>query len=114
MARRSVSADDRALGLHRPIARRDVLHGAGLLAAVGALGGTAAPAEEGYPPLLQGLRGSHPGSFEAAHALRDGAAPVPPAEADEDGPYALVVVGAGISGLAAAHFFRDARPGARS
>src|SRR5579862_3149860 len=27
----------------------------------------------GYnPPSLTGLRGSHPGSFEAAHALRDG------------------------------------------
>ena len=34
------------------------------------------------------------------------------AEADGEGPYALVVVGAGISGLAAAHFFREARPGA--
>ena len=25
-----------------------------------------------YPPALTGLRGSHPGSFEAAHSLRDG------------------------------------------
>ncbi len=25
-----------------------------------------------YPPVLNGLRGSHPGSFETAHALRDG------------------------------------------
>src|ERR1700749_4765122 len=25
-----------------------------------------------YPPALNGMRGSHPGSFEAAHALRDG------------------------------------------
>ncbi len=25
-----------------------------------------------YPPLLTGLRGSHPGSFEVAHSLRDG------------------------------------------
>jgi spermidine dehydrogenase len=25
-----------------------------------------------YPPLLNGMRGSHPGSFESAHALRDG------------------------------------------
>jgi spermidine dehydrogenase len=117
MARRSVSAEERALGLHRPIARRDVLHGAGLLAATGALDGiAAAEAEEAYPPLRQGLRGSHPGSFEAVHALRDGDRPNG-AEAtaeQEDGPYDLVVVGAGISGLAAAHFFREARPGARA
>ena len=77
MTRRNVSAEDRALGMDRPITRRDVLHGAGLLAAAGALGGTAAAAEEGYPPLRQGLRGSQPGSFEAAHALRDGAVPPP-------------------------------------
>jgi len=25
-----------------------------------------------YPPALTGMRGSHPGSFEAAHALRNG------------------------------------------
>jgi len=25
-----------------------------------------------YPPALTGMRGSHPGSFEAAHGLRDG------------------------------------------
>ena len=118
MARRNVSAEDRALGLHRPIARRDLLHGAGLLAAAGALGGTTAAAaeEEGYPPLRQGLRGSHPGSFEAAHALRDGDRPdgaEAAAAEQEDGPYDLAVVGTGISGLAAAHFFREARPGAR-
>ena len=111
MARRNVSAEDQALGMDSPITRRDVLHGAGLLAAAGALGEIASAAEEGYPPLRQGLRGSHPGSFEAVHALRDGTVP-PRAEADGEGPYALVVVGAGISGLAAAHFFREARPGA--
>jgi spermidine dehydrogenase len=108
--------------MDRPIARRDVLHGAGLLGAA-ALGGRAAaapggvgvPAEgEAYPPLLQGMRGSQPGSFEAAHALRDGGIRVADAPAEVgDGPYALIVVGAGISGLAAAHFYRTARPDAR-
>jgi hypothetical protein len=44
MARRDVSEEERALGLHRPIPRRDVLHGAGLLAAAGALRGPAAAA----------------------------------------------------------------------
>jgi spermidine dehydrogenase len=50
------------------------------------------------------MRGSHPGSFEAAHALRDGVG-VPPGT-DTGESYDLVVVGAGISGLAAAQFFR--------
>ena len=116
------SAEDRALGMDRPIARRDVLHGAGLLGAA-ALGGCAAVAPgdagvvadgEAYPPLLQGMRGSHPGSFEAAHALRDGVIRVANAPAVEaEGPYTLIIVGAGISGLAAAHFYRMARSDAR-
>jgi spermidine dehydrogenase len=64
-----------------------------------------------YPPRLTGLRGSHPGSFEAAHALRDGAPVTAPIELDEH--YDLVVVGAGISGLSAAHFYREQNPAAR-
>jgi spermidine dehydrogenase len=58
-----------------------------------------------YPPLLNGMRGSHPGSFENAHALRDGRQP----EAGGAGTgeaYDLVVVGGGISGLSAAYFYR--------
>jgi spermidine dehydrogenase len=64
-----------------------------------------------YPPGLTGLRGSHPGSFENAHALRDGTLRPDPVELDEE--FDLIVVGAGISGLAAAHFFRSAQPNAR-
>ena len=68
-----------------------------------------------YPPGATGIRGSHPGSYEVAHALRDGA------RWDDLGPeaatgevYDLVVVGAGLSGLAAAYFFRkSAGPKAR-
>src|SRR5262245_62032012 len=59
-----------------------------------------------YPPALTGLRGSHPGSFEAAHELKDGfLTETAPLDASER--YDLVVVGAGISGLSAAHFFRE-------
>jgi spermidine dehydrogenase len=113
--------NNRRLGMDRPIQRRDILHGAMLGAAALVVGGAApggAPAPQDvpgyYPPRLTGLRGSHPGSFEAAHALRDGdfwqaAGRVP--EARED--YDLVIVGGGISGLSAAYFYRAQKPDAR-
>ncbi|HXL99629.1 MAG TPA: FAD/NAD(P)-binding protein [Rhizomicrobium sp.] len=67
-----------------------------------------------YPPALHGLRGSHPGSFETAHSLRDGTF-WNTAEKPEDAStvYDLVVVGAGISGLSAAYFYRAAKPNAK-
>ncbi|MGZ4150524.1 MAG: NAD(P)-binding protein, partial [Actinomycetota bacterium] len=62
-----------------------------------------------YPPGRTGLRGSHLGSFEVGHAIRDGGkydlAGLPVGET-----YDLVVAGAGISGLAAAWFYRSRRP----
>jgi spermidine dehydrogenase len=64
-----------------------------------------------YPPATTGLRGSHPGSFEVAHALRDGERFDVDGLADSD-DVDLVVVGAGISGLAAAWFFRREHPDA--
>ena len=65
---------------------------------------------EYYPPALTGLRGSHNGAWETMHA-RVGGASWPKSEPREE--YDLVVVGAGISGLSAAHFFRKDNPGAR-
>ncbi|MDE0349842.1 MAG: NAD(P)-binding protein [Gammaproteobacteria bacterium] len=60
-----------------------------------------------YPPRLTGMRGSHAGSFEVAHAVgREGRRYEPPAE-QTDPTYDLVVVGGGLSGLAAAWFFRE-------
>jgi len=64
-----------------------------------------------YPPRLTGMRGSHPGSFEAAHALRDG--DLVPTAIDTGESYDLIVVGAGISGLSAAHFYRGRTSAAR-
>ncbi len=61
-----------------------------------------------YPPTLLGMRGSHPGSFEAAHAVRDDAFWRTAGNVSETGElYDLVVVGGGISGLSAAYFFRE-------
>src|SRR5579859_1438049 len=106
----------RDLGEQRSIPRRDFLQGAlvasataltgPLLKAYGAEGGEVAAQDKPgyYPPALTGMRGSHPGSFESAHALRDG---TPVARGIDTGEtYDLVVVGAGISGLSAAQFFR--------
>jgi spermidine dehydrogenase len=92
------------------LTRRDFLDGMALAIAAGlapvdllAQGRLSVP----YPPALTGLRGQHDGSFEAAHGLALdrrrytlGGRPV----AEE---YDCVVVGAGISGLAAAWFYRQ-------
>jgi spermidine dehydrogenase len=58
-----------------------------------------------YPPTLTGMRGSHEGSFEVAHALAwRGEKPAHYEALDEH--YDLVVVGAGMSGLAAAWYYQ--------
>ena len=119
-----VRSSDAALGLGRPIERRDFLQGM-LIGAGGALMGELSPVlaraaaleaaaqdQPGYyPPERLGLRGSHPGAFEVAHALRDGSFwDHAGAIADAGETYDLIVVGGGISGLSAAHFFRAAVP----
>lgn len=58
-----------------------------------------------YPPSLTGMRGSHEGSYEVAHALAwRGEKPAQYETLDEH--YDLVVVGTGMSGLAAAVYYR--------
>ena len=53
------------------------------------------------------MRGHHRGSFEVGHALRDGET-FPFGQTPIEENYDLVVVGGGISGLAAAWFYRHA------
>jgi len=105
---------DLELGMDRPITRRDFMDGVAMavgaasLIAENAGAATAFPQDRpGYdPPVLTGMRGSHDGSYDFAHALRDGnafknsASPV-----DTRETYDLVVVGGGIGGLAAAYFY---------
>lgn len=62
-----------------------------------------------YPPALTGMRGSHPGSFEVAHTLRDAGRWTGDAGIDTGERYDLVVVGAGNSGLAAAYAYQRKR-----
>jgi len=113
---------DRDLGMHRDITRRDFVGGVGAAVGGSLIGPGWLSANEGiantsganehYPPALTGMRGSHAGSFEAAHALRDGKTWAGATMTGEH--YDLVVVGGGLSGLSAAYFFlTSAGPGAR-
>jgi spermidine dehydrogenase len=112
---------DRELGMTREITRRDFLNGISVAVGTSLAANSAwlhafgipqspfAPEKDPgyYPPSKTGMRGSHDGSWEVAHELRDGndkdwAVPV-----DDGESYDLVVVGGGISGLAAAYFYRN-------
>ncbi|MPZ59334.1 MAG: NAD(P)-binding protein [Rhizobiales bacterium] len=91
------------------ISRRDFLNGVALTIAAGLTPWDRIMAQPArYPPALTGMRGHHAGSFEVAHELaREGRAFSFDAAAIAE-RYDLVVVGGGISGLAAAHFYRKA------
>jgi spermidine dehydrogenase len=110
------------LGMDRSITRRDFMNGVaigitGVSAAFHSLRAVAAQGETGvalsgedssnYPPLRHGLRGNIPSAIEPFTPMHDGKYvdfPVPDSEIKEE--YDLVVVGGGISGLSAAHFYR--------
>ncbi len=92
------------------ITRRDFINGVALSVASGLTPAAQIAAQPArYPPLLRGLRGQHTGSFEAAHAHARDRAAFPVGNGPPEERYDLVVVGGGISGLAAAWFYRRAR-----
>lgn len=113
-----MNSRDRRLGMDRAISRRDFLNGVGVTVGASLLPGCAGTSRQMlgdssgyYPPAETGMRGSHPGSFETAHAAVQGQS----WSAENSGEhYDLVVVGAGISGLSAAYIYqRDVNPHAR-
>jgi len=103
--------------LKRSFSRRDFINGC----AIGVAGLHLSPLEalaegllphhalgaEYYPPALTGMRGSVAGTFEVAHALARAGQTFPMPQEQTDDIYDLVVVGGGVSGLAAAKLFRD-------
>src|SRR5215467_11576477 len=110
--------------MQRDITRRDFLNGVAIGVGSSLFGGAIQPADllsaavldqfvpekaaDYYPPARMGMRGNHDGTFTFAHRLRDGEAPDSFGSPEGVGErYDLVVVGGGISGLAAAYFFRQ-------
>ncbi|WP_241484936.1 twin-arginine translocation signal domain-containing protein [Nocardiopsis potens] len=133
--RRRPGDSDSELGMDRRISRRDFFDGAsatavgGIAAAV--LAGCApgdrdwaaspahpasAPAGTDYPPSMEGLRGNTQQALSIPHSIRDGrlGSVVNTTRVNDlDEHYDLVVVGSGISGLSAAHFYKKKHPEAK-
>jgi spermidine dehydrogenase len=114
---------DRDLGMDRRIARRDFLNGLAIGVTAASVGGARTPlgaqtpAPSGvpaYPPQRLGLRGQHASAIASFDAIKRGDfAAYPPIDVDTNETYDLVVVGGGLSGLAAAYFWHQALPNQR-
>jgi spermidine dehydrogenase len=97
------------------ITRRDFIDGVAcsvVAAGVAPALGLGQPGDATYPPARTGYGGSRPADFAIAHGVRDGRRydlnTQPIAER-----YDVVIIGAGIGGLASAHYLHKARPGLR-
>ncbi|CAM3700257.1 NAD(P)/FAD-dependent oxidoreductase [Nocardiopsis rhodophaea] len=133
---RCPASSDRELGMDAKISRRDFFDGVAATAVAGAAvtalagctpGGdrpwaaspdrpVAVPDGADYPPELTGLRGNTQQALSIPHAIRDnrlGSVTNTTDVEDTGEHYDLVVVGAGISGLAAAYFYRKRNPDAK-
>lgn len=110
-----------------PITRRDFINGSavaiagvstGVLTAcqklqnnpTAKLNSTTVAINSDYPPALDKLRGSHQGSFDVAHEITWKGKQFDVANEKSVGDYDLVVVGAGISGLASAYWYQQQFP----
>jgi spermidine dehydrogenase len=112
------------LGMHRRIERRDFLNGMamGFVGAYASLHSTSASAQspagasvpDFYPPARLGLRGQHASAIEAFGRIKAGAFDqFPGIDVDTRETYDLVVIGGGLSGLAAGYFWHQALPNQR-
>ena len=104
------------------ITRRDFVHGiaaAGIMASLPEQSMADLPTSPslsttGYPPSKMGMRGNHDGSWEVAHSLISSPNYFKVGQGKRDKEsYDLLVVGGGISGLAAAYFYQKSQPDAR-
>ncbi len=101
--------------MNRRISRRDFLNGVAVTGSALVAGGHLSAAEFEpekapgyYPPSRTGMRGDHDEIYKTPHAVRDGNFwQNAGAASDTQEQYDLVIVGGGISGLAAAHFYRQ-------
>ncbi len=119
----ATNSELRALGMDRRIERRDFLNGIalGVVGAYVTLQGPRATAQqpsemtpEAYPPARLGLRGQHPTAVEGFVRINQGEfESFPGIDIDTQETYDLVIVGGGLSGLAAAYFWHKALPNQR-
>lgn len=118
--------------MNKHITRRDFLNGVaiaitgvatGTLTACGndkpttsalnTAGNSPAPTNPDYPPALNGMRGDHEGSYEVAHEMAWKKVKFDVSGESVHETVDLVVVGAGLSGLAAAYFYHKKFPQAK-